>query len=177
MDDARFLYLFSSLATSIWPSGVFDSSSSLTFLYLKLELQSWGCVATMTGDGRSRCEDFCRRWSCTYSHRSSSPESELSVFFALGRLFDMSRRGLRVSAACAGSIPEHGQPGPMAQPGLTQKWPCPIMYFGPTGRAWAAKYWPDSDSGRAWAEILQVLAKAWPDGPTARWNSAQLGRA
>jgi hypothetical protein len=73
--------------------------------------------------------------------------------------------------------PEHGQPGPTARPGPARKWPGPIMYFGPTGRAWAAKCWPDSDSGRAWAERMQVLVKARPDGPTARWNSAQSGRA
>jgi hypothetical protein len=74
--------------------GVFDSSSSLTSLHLKSELQPRGRVATMTGDGRFRREDFRRRWSCTSSPQSSSSESELPVFFMLGRLFGMGRREL-----------------------------------------------------------------------------------
>jgi hypothetical protein len=75
-------------------SGVYDSSSSLTSLHMKSELQPGGLVATMTGEGRSRREDFRRHWSCTSSPRSSDLESELPVLFAMSRLFGMGRHGL-----------------------------------------------------------------------------------
>jgi hypothetical protein len=69
---------------------------------LKSELQPRGRVATMTGDGRSRREDFRRRWSCASSSRSSSPVSELPVFFTMGRLFGIGRRELVARlAGCA----------------------------------------------------------------------------
>jgi hypothetical protein len=83
-------------------SGVFDSSSSLTSLHIKSELQPRGRVVTMTGDERSRREDFRRRGSCTSSPRSSSSESELPIFFTMGRLFGMGRRKLLARlAGCA----------------------------------------------------------------------------
>jgi hypothetical protein len=76
-------------------SGVFDSSSCLSSLHMKSELQPEGLVATMTGEGQSRREDFRRRWSCTSSPQSSYSESELPVLFAMSRLFGMGRHGLR----------------------------------------------------------------------------------
>jgi hypothetical protein len=48
----------------------------------------------MTFEGRSRREDFRRRWSCTSSPRSSYSESELPALFAMSQLFGMGRRGV-----------------------------------------------------------------------------------